>query len=472
MGPQGVFFSVLFLLAAFLYSRFNHVAETTPSFTPERVATCAKLHNELLVDLMKNRTNAKITRGLAERFIEAGKNISTRMDVWFNFGSPRTKEQQYEGEPQLPRNQPSYFKFEDSPGYQFLSMIDTYEYTNDGGVVYMAPDAEQPNPWTMFLDPRAYPARTCVKLYSGAAAGHYDGGIIFDMFTGQAQWDYEWFNGMPEKELWRPLESILRTWRDLHRSGKFYRSIDEEEFSTRSWTELELAESLQAWDSLLDAIAARMSGGASSAIQFEPGLDAELLSQYHLSPFAIEFLSKARRPSFKYIAPGITTFTPESFKALYSAEPSTAWRLKEYALKEWTEPDSYPSLIFSADQTVGSWSVDKDFDESWGFSKLTINRRAGLYIRGDSRNGDSTQFLDHNGRTSAFQMDPWQCPWGPGRTPRLAEVLRKWESLVRSKSWHVADEYGVTNGPKWFGNHEASTLLKWPDDGEYHAFED
>jgi hypothetical protein len=469
MGPRGVCFSVLFLLLAFFYARFHKVANETPSFTPERVATCAKLHNELLAKLMRNRTDAKVRRGIAERFTEAGNNISTRMDTWFNFGAPRLKEYQYEGEPQLPRNQRSYFKFQDSPGFQFLSMIDTYETTADGDAVLMTPDAEQPNPWTMFLDPRFYPAHTCVKLYSGAVAEHYDGGIILDMYSGQAQWDAEWFDAMPEKEHWRPLESILHSWVDFHLSGKYYRNEEEKSLNTRSWIERDLFESLQAWDSLLEAIATRISGNAPITTKFEPGLDPALLSQYRLSPFAIVFLSKAKRPSFKYIAPGISTFTPESFRALYSSESPEAWRLKDFVSKEWTEPDSYPSLIFPADQTIGSWSGDKTFDEPWGFSKLTINRRAGLYINGNWNNGDTTQFVDHRGSTSAFQMNPPHCPWGPGRSPRLAEVLRKWEELVRSKSWHVVADYGVTNGPKWFEKHRDSTPLKWPDSGEYYT---
>jgi hypothetical protein len=392
---------------------------TKSSFSPE---ACAVLHNKLLEKIASHSPTASLEQTFVERVAQKLPHFTLIPNI------------------------------ENTPVYRFLSLIKTF--TAGSNLSLVTPFALQPDPDFLLLGPGSTSAHvdingypTVIRLYAGCWGVSLQG-LLLDIQTGLAHWDTS--ASLQPKDQWPPLQEILQAWNDEWESGKFYWDSGAK---MRSWTEYDLKRSLGEWESLLQIIESKRPGN-NSGTKYAHGLSPRLLTQFSITSFAYEFLSRARIPDFKYIAPGISAFTPETFLRAYSSEELDSRRL---AWISEADPDEYPCLLFPSDDTVPRPSRDAKFDKDWGFGKFTVSRRAGLYIDTDGTFGDGVQFVDPQGRISTFEIST--NPFGPCQSPRLEEVLRTWKQLIQDDVWDINEE-GVSGGAQWYEDQASSSTFK------------
>ncbi|ROW17164.1 hypothetical protein VPNG_01102 [Cytospora leucostoma] len=140
------------------------------------------------------------------------------------------------------------------------------------------------------------------------------------------------------QELWHPLETVLSHWIELLRLGKITASpssvpslFGSEKIGPWEWRpygEAQVIGCVGAWDRLCDAIEARVPSpamatttatNAAEQLLAPAVLDAALLPE---NCFAREFLTRARRPRFRSIAPGLL-LPPADAHEFAEAQPFT-----------------------------------------------------------------------------------------------------------------------------------------------------
>ncbi|KAK6957137.1 hypothetical protein Daesc_002422 [Daldinia eschscholtzii] len=392
------------------------------SFSPER---CADLHNRLLAKSIEHIPVRQTERNLIARFLEAAPEFA---DI-----------------PSLP----------DLPLYRFLALLDTTPVSLGRVVDVLTPNIYQPDP-TIFWSEPFEDEPSFVLLYGQHNSNPpIDGGIFLDIVSYKAVWHERDFLYFPPIDQWLPLETILRKLLDAWETGKFYWESSQASVAIRGWTQADLEEALTAWCQLLSSIELRVySKTGKTPSRLEP-LSSESLAAFKMSDFAVEFLATAQRPNFLFIAPGISTFTPESFLATYTAEASGSTRQRHW-LRDSTNKD-WPTLILPGlDAVPQDVSRDQDqniscFDQDWGFGKFTVNRQSGLYLMSDMENSDIVRLITGSGLSNACEFRQ-RLAWGPPRDPKLAEVLRHWSSLVEDGTWSV-DSNGVCTDHEWFSTN-------------------
>ncbi|OAQ70972.1 hypothetical protein VFPPC_03353 [Pochonia chlamydosporia 170] len=422
---------ISFLLTPwFTYDPIDYYQRPVMEFCPERAA---QLHNQLLQKAISHDASIATERTLLDRFLQVADVDS---------------------------------EFQQHPLGQFLSLLDSTPQSGSRLPGLFTPRLYQPDP-SYFWDDTYELHPNHVLLYGQNNADcPMDGGIYLNLYTARVIWRMS-PNDFPEIEesLHVPLEvfhkMLLRNWE----SGKYYYDNEEKEISVRWWQVEDLEEALSSWDKLLSAIERRLPQTTKKRPERMPPLDSELLKRFKLGKFAREWLSLATRPGFRYIAPGLTTFSPESFTEIYGAESASSyWQNVKLLSEEFTS-----SLLFPADiiipTNISTTSTDRDitsFDKDWGFGKFTVARRAGIYT--DPLNcdhADTVRLMHPSGLVNLVELTT-NCPWDWGRLPRLAEVLEKWTSLIETGAWEI-DGNGVKTGIEWFRTHTLESKLDWQD---------
>jgi hypothetical protein len=126
-----------------------------------------------------------------------------------------------------------------------------------------------------------------------------------------------------------PLETFYTILLGNWKSDKYYYNYPKQRISMRWWRDSDLEEALSCWEKLLSTIENRLPYKRERNISRRlPPLEPELLQNFKLGKFAKEWLSRAARPSFRYIAPGLFTFTPETYQQIYSTELTDSYRQK------------------------------------------------------------------------------------------------------------------------------------------------
>ncbi|KAL7908060.1 hypothetical protein GGI35DRAFT_453314 [Trichoderma velutinum] len=175
------------------------------------------------------------------------------------------------------------------------------------------------------------PVDSLVYLYypNVGQGGGSGGGLLYHQGSHRAtvlmhMWDYDYvlpFAAHPE--LWHPLETVLSNWIELIHLGKTQITPSPRDESGRygsekigpwewlPYSEPQVAACLDAWDQLCEAIETRVSQ-ITSGITFDAINPVRLLDPAVLDAasvpdpcFARSFLTRARRPLFSSIAPGL-----------------------------------------------------------------------------------------------------------------------------------------------------------------------
>jgi hypothetical protein len=327
-----------------------------------------------------------------------------------------------------------------------------------------------------------------ILLYQDVVGDKFINGIFFDIKTNLAKWHYalnDFYptdDGLRAESAWVPLEQILSSWLEQWEIGKYgFKKIEGEEgrydLHLFPWTSHGLSKSLEAWNSLLTTVESRLPKQSSNPIRHPP-IEISLLESENYNSFASAFLSQAPLPTFKFLAPGITFFTPSLFKALYATSSSDTERKYNNMLGgnhsqlpyDFTpfEDDSRVSLIFPSLTTIPSLEHLKQGDRGYefeysyqqnaqpgsGLSRYLVGRRGGLY----SWTNDEVKFFDREGGDDAFTYEK-ECPYdGRGRGPGLAEVLIRWRELIERGVWNVGQEGVVEEEGWWVKNRKREYL--------------
>lgn len=298
---------------------------------------------------------------------------------------------------------------EEVPIYRFLRLCDTYTGPEGRDTLPFTPQASQLVAYDFFSEVLEADTPFIILLYpSNVGPGHrrdVDAGLLLDPFTFRVHWHYiptSGNNRLQPGDYWEPLDRVLRRWLAIWDSGKYYWDDGLQYPMVRPWIERYLTESLTAWDRLLSCISERLPAGVLS--EWQAPLEKTLLTQFEISPFTVEFLSRAKRPAFPLIAPGITVFSEESLVSTYAREAEGSWR------RRWTknaEPDEWPGLLLP---TLVERSVprehpaDDSFDKDWGVGNLTVNLLPGLYVGVALETADSVFFVTEQARINLFDF--------------------------------------------------------------------
>ncbi|KAK0672638.1 hypothetical protein QBC41DRAFT_313077 [Cercophora samala] len=283
--------------------------------------------------------------------------------------------------------------------------------------------------------------------FSGAPP--YDEGLVLDVDTLEATWRHG-MDGLPEypSASWIPLHVVLEKELEKWERGEYYFDEERKAIDQRGWTEIGLQETVQAWEGLLKAIEDK--GGKKGEWDEPLPLEDEDIERYKVSWFAKEFLSRAKRPRFRFIAPGITVFSPESWLEVYGSEPENSDRRLDVHR---AENKNWPTLVFPAAYQIGS----PFYEWRPGYLKVAhsqmVHRRAGVYLNAwDRRYAEAAELVsgsvDIPQGIASFDRQP---PWGPVRGTRLVLILRHWTTLVEDGTWKV-DGDGVAEHLTWFND--------------------
>lgn len=264
------------------------------------------------------------------------------------------------------------------------------------------------------------------------------------------------------------LEIVLRNALAKWDSGKYYWGVTLGSICVRSWTQTDLSGALAAWERLLCGIEARLPESVHKPQGLQPlEISQEMMSAFRVSRFVGEFLSRAPRPGFTFVAPGITTFSAEALQSIYASEDPASFRRSTLMSQEDPDDLEWASLLLPTNQSVDQGtsrhanSSTQSFDKPWGLGKFTVSRQAGLYVIPEVTESDTVQLITSSGLTTAGEFRG-RCPWGENRPPRLAEIFGHWASLVENGTWAVAAD-GVAEDHNWFDRHAMDAKLDWHD---------
>jgi hypothetical protein len=309
------------------------------------------------------------------------------------------------------------------------------------------------------------------------------------------------------RQKWYPLDVVLSAWLDMIKLGKV-QAVPEGYHSPNGkydpwimvpYSQQQLEATVQSFNSLVDAIESRMP--AQSVSSRLPDLPQTLLTEVQSAPpllspqvldavcippgFAYSFLSKARLPSFRHIAPGLSLPT----RATLISQPLAAVHPEP---ESWEEQDPLnpmrlpPILLFSSSKNYETWAdsrgnpIDDRFVHrpfSWPYSEVG-SYPAGLYLTpvnrhydvefedavtfvlpfpiggfGYIRTADGARFGE-NRETKGLDgqvlgkdtfADLFQIgynPFGEMHSVQLYKVLDVWRQLVESGEWKI-DKDGV-----------------------------
>lgn len=410
-------------------------------FNPER---CAELHNKLLARTYESISD--LSQHLQRNMIARVRAEIPEAATWLLEVADEDAES---------------FAMEDLPFHRFFSRLDIYDpperYLSD---VPLSGEFKQPDPKWFYHRALEDDERHIILLYGDNVLPEpMDGGLFLNLDTWLVTWTRPQSGGdVPEDlEAWVPLELALRKGLEMWDRGKYYWDMDPSDRSSslllRPWTARDLDEAVQTWEKLLEAITRRAPLGISTTYQ-DP-LPSDLVDEFQISPFAKAFLKAAKRPSFTYVAPGLTTFTNEAFRLLMGSEGPDAPRRREIS-RIGLEPDEWPSLLIPVASSIGSIPEnppppgDGFFDKPWGYGRYTIARTAGLYTDFLRENADATLMVTAEGKTD---RQPVGCgyprPWGHHRSLTFAEMFDLWTHYVTEGIWEVAID-GIATPHSWF----------------------
>ena len=283
----------------------------------------------------------------------------------------------------------------------------------------------------------------------------------------------------PDRIKWYPLEDVLEKWLDMIRVGKVKAVGPDTEYSPWEilpYSPAQLDEAVNVFNSLVLAIETRMpplpeTGETTSTTLFDVNT---LESAKIKSGFSFEFLTRARRPSFRFIAPGLEVPTQETLptQPFFGMEQDVPDR---FDANDFTPPVLLfrSSLVYNRPESSEVYNPHDIF--GWPFNASTYT--SGLYFRsswahhnphqdevvlvlpyaiggtGWARKSDWSMFgeqvteyddpMPRDVHGELYQMG--HQPYIEMHSVRLVKVLQSWLKMVERGDWEVGAE-GIKNG--------------------------
>jgi hypothetical protein len=272
-----------------------------------------------------------------------------------------------------------------------------------------------------------------------------------------------------EANPWYPLQDLLERLNAIIEVRKYrpvpFRSVQNDPLSANiacwdvvPWNNFILKQSLEAYDALLEAITSRLPSAGEQQQQQQQqqqflATDESIGS--HIQGFPRAFLLAAAKPSFQFIAPGLTVYDVNC----PPPQPKTASTADRYdsPCHEmcYTRAFHHPLILFPAmghiEKEAGLWICP---DEGWADTvKLVLPYELRSYP-------------DHSGqqvtdRPSATEL--WQqgdCPFYVPHSTRLATMLNQWRVLVEEGIWTIGAD-GVERGVDFYHQAEEADKIEW-----------
>ncbi|RMY70363.1 hypothetical protein D0864_10902 [Hortaea werneckii] len=192
-----------------------------------------------------------------------------------------------------------------------------------------------------------------VTLYDSTFPFTKPDGLVYDQGSHSAIMHLDIQDELDPEQPWQYLESILSVWIEMIQRQKVAAISNEvgKPWTIVPWTAKDLEEALEGWETAVETIEEMMP--LDDAETTYGLLDAACLDAAKIPDgFAREFITKARRPRFEFIAPGLRVPTPEEF----IHQPFTGVSPEEDTV--------HPILLFRGDQTVPTEGI-------WWFGRLS-----------------------------------------------------------------------------------------------------
>ncbi|KAK1640887.1 hypothetical protein BDP81DRAFT_457845 [Colletotrichum phormii] len=338
-------------------------------------------------------------------------------------------------------------------------------------------------------------ALVCLYPAIDGQGGGSGGGLWYHQPTHRAaffmsQVDYEFALPVNEGQhaaLWHPLETVLSNWINLIRLGKAKVTPHDTpsqygsekiggRWEWRPYGDAQVADCIAAWDRLCDAIKARIPN-VTDQPQSKPLLTPAVLDAASVPDgFARVFLTRARRPRFGHIAPGLA-FPPSNAAEFTS--------LQRFAPQQRRGPQDIPPVcLFPAAQSGLEADVTGSFNPFPSYSDLS-RVPAGVYSESISRDsydnaeegfrlllpfglqgyvGDEEDvagarksdgsFVETGSVAELYQHGYKPFGGDQNRPQRLERLLNHWRGLVDEGVWRVGPQ-GVEGSIETF--READT---------------
>jgi hypothetical protein len=329
-----------------------------------------------------------------------------------------------------------------------------------------------------------------ILLYKGI--GHDPGGLVYSRTTHQVCFVRDPFDE-PRERMWGDLHAVLELYLRSIESGKFVVDAEHPGFGNRDglvtqgwriaeWTEKELRQVLDIWESLVDAVTARLpeSVGVSDAKEDhgdeEPPpkkrrktedfglIPAEVSNKYPaIPPFARVFLSRAKKPRFTSIAPQLDV-PNEAFIHRVGAELQARYPDASLATHQHEVADC-PSFLLFPWRAPGVQFSSQDERDRWQSPRKQsiLDDRVGLYLVPDVLHAHASTLLlpfqlgekrhvvmgdgstvDRPAQDALYRHGVCN-PFMPDHGTPLAAILVNWWEQVENDSWSV-NVSGVDGG--------------------------
>lgn len=404
-------------------------------FDPDR---CAEMHNRIVSIIVTGPLNRDSTYTVAN-FMTANESIE-QTDPFKEFLS--------------------------APLLHFLSKINVITTTSPGRSLSFTPHLEHPHPLNFFTYQEndiedKYPY--AIMLYAASSGESDDGGLFFDMATNLVT-RIAVLSDWPKEDEWVTLEEALERYLEMFETGKYHVSEYDPNASgstTETNAEADIVQAVDQYNALLSAIAARTEG---AIIYDKPLVDPEILRKWGIKGFAFEFLSRARSPSFSYIAPGITVFNDRTLDEMMARDVGSP---RQQTSKERYSGESHlaPMLLFPGDTPIVEEDPFLKYESVFFFDNL-----AGVYLWGSYNFGDELKFIlpypigkyvegedpthwKHRANSLLYQHG--SCPFFPGHHTRLATLLQLWTFNVEQGQFDVGPD-GVKGGMDFYRQAESA----------------
>ncbi|KAI4595872.1 hypothetical protein KJ359_006511 [Pestalotiopsis sp. 9143b] len=349
-----------------------------------------------------------------------------------------------------------------------------------------------------------------VTLYVANLIATHPDGLVFDQRENKAIIQMSMFDSDVTKngrQQWHPLEVILGNWLDMVQIRKIEAVGDDVEVPNdkfdpwifRPSSQQQLADTLNVYHELLSAIESRLpEASRPESRSTEPLVSEAMLEAAQMirrDSFAWSFLSRARRPAFRYIAPGLAIPDAQDFRH----QPFSSVETDAEPLEDGELGIQFPILLFPSSElfrstpvmnTAGG-AIDQPFPPPWsevdsypaGLYLTDSDREAadfedgvrlvlsfGIGSRGWARTADGARFGENKsahgvgrGGSKDTYSDLYQLGYVPfidSHETRLEQVLQAWLRHIETGLWEVGED-GVLDGiNKW---READTEEHWEE---------
>jgi hypothetical protein len=278
--------------------------------------------------------------------------------------------------------------------------------------------------------------------------------------------------------IWQRLETILTVWIEMIERRKVavvHKTLGNGPESTSGvyldqqkpwgwapWTKADLEDTLEAWNDLINAINDRipepLAEALSNASLFE--VDDLRAADIEDGSFAWEFYSKARKPKFQFLAPGLQLASREQLLANPFRQ---AWESqKPYQGLPWS-PDVFPLPILLGVQLAESWVDSHQYEVgnvAWGLYLDMLDSRSHMCPYEDAARlvlpyelDESTAARRLDGKPATGNAELYQIGQNPFETNRattqLWQMLKNFTAHVDAGEWKV-DANGVNEEPTVF----------------------